>query len=178
MKTKFWIRFWLGLFGFMIAGMGCNGPESVGDGGADWHSAFWVDRVQLQRSFTRIVEGNPPQGETPMIEVFVEVFDQYGDPIKAAGEFRFEIFRYVPAVSDPRGRRYENEGMQEFDLTQAEINQQYWDSITLSYRMRLNLPPDAADAKQVVLQVTFISGPKDQVERVQDFLVLERDRSG
>ena len=177
MKTKIWIRFLPGLLGLVIVGVGCNGTESTA-GGANWHPAFWVDQVQLQRSFTRITEGNPQQGETPGIEVFVEVFDQYGDPIKAAGQFRFEIFRYVPAVSDQRGRRFEDEGMQEFDLSQAQINQQYWDSITLSYRMRLNLPTDAAEAKHVVLQVTFISGPQDQIDRVQDVLVLERDRSG
>ena len=161
-------------FGLVLIVFGCNGTASTA-GGADGRPAFWANRVQLQRSFTRIVEGNSQRGEQPGIEVFVEVFDQYGDPIKASGNFRFEIFRYVPAVSDSRGRRYEDEGMQEFDLTQAEINQQYWDGITLSYRMRLNLPPDAAEAKHIVLQVTFISGPEDQVERVQDVLVLERE---
>ncbi|MCP4708019.1 MAG: hypothetical protein GY869_05305 [Planctomycetes bacterium] len=159
--------------GLVIVIVGCSEPNSDNPT-PDWRPAFWADRVQLQRSFTRIAEGNPQQGETPGIEVFVEVFDQFGDPIKAAGEFRFEIFRYVPAVSDQRGRRYEEQGMQEFDLTEAQINQQYWDSITLSYRMRLNLPPEATEAKHVVLQVTFISGPEDQVERVQDVLVLER----
>jgi len=173
METKIWIRFSLGLLCLVIALVSCNGPES-GGGAADWRPAFWADRVQLQRSFTRIVEQNPQRGESPAIEVFVEVFDQFGDPIKATGQFRFEIFRYLPAVSDPRGRRYENDGMQEFDLTNPEINQQYWDSITLNYRMRLKLPPDANDAKQLVLQVTFISGPPDQIERVQDVLVLER----
>ena len=151
-------------------GAGCNGLEtqSPGESGA---GAFWASAVRLQRSFTRILPEAGERGEGASIEAFVTLLDQFGDPIKAVGQFRFEIYRYQPAAADPRGRRFEGEGMQLVDLSDTQINQQYWDAITHCYRMKLKLPPEAATPRQIVLQVTFLASPEN---RVQDMLVLER----
>ncbi|KPK76026.1 MAG: hypothetical protein AMJ79_08650 [Phycisphaerae bacterium SM23_30] len=157
----------VGLWGVII---GCNGMESK-PADEERAGAFFVKEVRLQRSFTRILEADPQQGEPAGIEAYVELLDQFGDPIKGAGVFRFEIFRYVPAVSDPRGRRFAGAGMQVLDLSEPQVSQQYWDGITQCYRMILELPEEAAGARQIVLQATFISDPTG---RVQDTLVLER----
>ena len=156
--------------GWLVMLVGCNGTESkpMGNGGG---SAFCVKEVRLQRSFTRILGAGAKAGDTGGIDAYVELLDQFGDPIKAVGEFRFEIFRYQPAVADRRGTRFEEEGMQEVDLRDLGVNQQYWDDITQCYRMRLKLPEEAAALRQIVLQVTFMA---EGADRIQNMLVLER----
>ena len=99
----------------------------------------------------------------------MQLKDQFEDPIKALGVFRFEIYRYQPAVSDPRGKRFKMEGVQEFKLNDVEENQKHWDSITRSYRMNLKFPPEAAKVKKFVLQVTFTMDPE---YRLRDILEL------
>jgi hypothetical protein len=101
----------------------------------------------------------------------VQLKDQFGDPIKALGVFRFEIYRYQPAVADPRGKRFTIEGIQEFKLNEVQENQNRWDSITRSYRMNLKYPPEAARVKKIVLQVTFTMEPE---YRVRDILELDK----
>ena len=151
---------------------GCNGStdQSVGLGSVG--NAFQVAKIHFQRSFTRIQKGNPAAKEPPGIVASVQLKDQFGDPIKALGMFRFEIYRYRSAVSDPRGERFTVNGKQEFDLTHVKKNQKCWDSITRSYHLDLKLPPEAATLKKnqkIVLQVTFFM---DSEYRLRDILTL------
>jgi hypothetical protein len=133
-------------------------------------AAFEVTKVRLQPSFTKIVES---QGQTEFgnIDTFVELSDQFGDPIKALGSFRFEIYQFRPLSSDPRGKRYEADGLQTIDLIDPQENQKHWDPITRSYRFRIKLPPLASGADKIVFQTTFIMKPE---YRLQDILILSR----
>ena len=170
----------LGVWGLLLlAGLdlllltGCEGAGGIGGsaGLSGRQPAFWVSKVHLQKSFTA-VKGENASLELPnRVEAYVELKDQFGDPIKALGEFRFELFQYRPALADPRGKRFGQGGIQEVNLGAVEENQQHWDSISRSYRFDLRLPEEAANLKKVVLQVTFVGGPD---YRVRDILVLER----
>lgn len=134
---------------------------------------FQVRKVKLQPSFTRWqqaeVSVRPGQ-----IQAAVELTDQFGDPIKSVGEFRFELFHYQPAFNDHRGRRLETYGIQTFNLTQVNQNQQAWDRITRSYRFLLKSPDDIlANNSPLVLQVTFTQGEF----RLLDNLVLNSEKT-
>ena len=86
---------------------------------------------------------------------------------------RFELFRYRPAFADPRGRRFEDQGVHSLDLRDLEMNQRYWDGITQSYRVVIPLPAEALRLKEIVLQVTFTT---ESDYRLRDVLVLKRGR--
>jgi hypothetical protein len=160
------------LFAGMMFCCGCNGStdQSVGLGSVG--NTFRVTKIHFQRSFTRIQKGKPDAKELPGIVAYVQLKDQFDDPIKALGMFRFEIYRYRSAVSDPRGERFSIDGKQEFDLTNVNINQKRWDSITRSYHLDLKLPPEVAKLKKnqkIVLQVTFSMNSE---YRIRDILTL------
>ena len=171
------IILWFAVF-LLLVPMGCQegGRQPERKWGAWWlHRAvrpgFQVAEVRLHRSFTYIDEKE--ENEPGRIEVYLTLHDQYGDPFKAQGEFRFEIFQYQPAASDPRGGRFSVHGMQEFDLIKLDVNQKHWDGTTRNYRFSLALPELTDKQKPIVLQVTFTDLSKI---RFEDMLVLERDK--
>ena len=148
---------------------GCNGSANSDANLGVPSNAFKVTKIHFQRSFCRIIKADASTQKPDTIEACVQLKDQFGDPIKALGVFRFEIYRYQPAVADPRGKRFKMEGVQEFKLNDVEENQKHWDSITRSYRMNLKFPPEAAKVKKFVLQVTFTMDPE---YRLRDILEL------
>ena len=155
----------------LLCGGGCENSAQSGGLQPGQRTAFLVGEVRLQPSFTQIQSALPDGSRPAGIDAYVELKDPYGDPIKALGQFRFELFKYRPAFSDPRGKRFEDEGIQLVDLTDIETNQQQWDSITRSYEMKVKLPSSAAHLKQIVLQVTFTT---ETEYRLRDILVMKR----
>ena len=134
-------------------------------------AGFRVEQIHIQPSFTKIRPATSTSDAVKTIETYVQLRDQFGDPIKALGHFRFEFFRHRPAFSDPRGQRFPVDGIQEIDLSDLARNQQFWDGITRSYRLDLKLPEMSAQITHFVLQATFIADPD---YRLQDILVIER----
>ncbi|MBN1436251.1 MAG: hypothetical protein JW936_04190 [Sedimentisphaerales bacterium] len=133
--------------------------------------AFRAHSVALQSSFTRF-RFDAAAAPQQWLDAYVKVLDDFDDPMKALGQFRFEIFRYRPQVADPRGPRFAEDGLQEFELTTLEGNQAHWDAITQSYQFRLALPEEAYELNDVVVEVTF-RGHDDS--RLGDFLILHRN---
>ena len=133
-------------------------------------NGFYVAQVRIQPSFTQLRRDDPAKPSPSGIDVAVELLDQFGDPIKAVGKFRFEIFRYQGAFNDVRGRRFEQNGIQEIDLTSADLNNKHWDRITRNYRFHLNVPELQTQQGRIVLQVTFTR----EHYRMQDSLVINR----
>jgi len=154
----------------LILSVGCEDAANVKDKSIGSATGFEVRQVRLQPSFTNINKAQANQGKPHRIDAYVQLKDQFGDPIKAIGQFRFEVFHYRPAFSDPRGKRFESGGMQLIDLRDVTVNQQHWDSITRSYYLKLSLPSQAATLKKIVLQVAFI---KEANYRLRDILIIE-----
>ncbi|MBN1764689.1 MAG: hypothetical protein JW860_05475 [Sedimentisphaerales bacterium] len=133
-------------------------------------SDFYPALVNLHPSFTRFIPA-PESNGADCLEAYVSLKDQFGDPIKALGNFRFELYQYQPAMSDPRGRRFDVHGVQTFELTAIKSNQEYWDSTTRNYRFYLELPETDDSLKRIVIQVTYISANN---RRMQDVLTISR----
>ena len=133
-------------------------------------SGFLPTKVILQPSFTHIVPKQTKTNRAGQIETYVRLTDQFGDPLKATGLFSFELFEYRLAASDPRGRRFPVNGVQKFDLTEIDANQQHWDNTTGNYRFTLKLPgvPNGPP-KTVVTQITFSA---DSGLRLEGILVV------
>jgi len=126
--------------------------------------------IFIQPSFTQVV-GDPHLPQPDKIKVYLALKDKYEDPLKALGSFRFEMFQYRPAYSDPRGRRYPEKGLQVIDLTNKEDNQNHWDKTTRNYHFSLDMPELLPGQKKFVLQVTFIDLSQT---RYENMLVLSR----
>jgi len=139
--------------------------------GSSGSEDFFPTQVRLQPSFTQIIEPDESAGKPGRIIAYVEIKDQFGDPIKTLGVFRFEIFKYRPAFPDPRGQRFPDDGIQEIDLSHLNVNQQHWDSSSRTYKIPLLLPRLPDNLKRIVLQVTFTTGPD---YRLQNNITLDR----
>lgn len=145
---------------------GCQEYDPKTAAASSCQHAFAAVKVRLLASFTRIQADKDAQ-----IQAAIVLEDRFGDPVKALGEFRFELFKYRPAFSDPRGMRFAKQGIQEIDLSEVLENQKYWDSITRAYRIDLKLPEDAKGLSQIVLQVTFTTSCG---ERLVDMLGIRQ----
>ena len=153
--------------------LGCQSPTDVQSRSTIACSPFQVAKVYIQPAFTKVQRPDPAAQNPGYIEACVELHDQFGDPLKAVGEFRFELFKYRPTFADPRGPRFTVNGLQTFDLTGLDANQQHWNPITRSYKIPLQLPDLPRDASRLVLQVTFSLSDNF---RLQDLLTLEIDK--
>jgi hypothetical protein len=88
------------------------------------------------------------------IDVRIEVLDHFGDPTKAFGDFRFELYDFVPNKLDPRGKRI---GVWDVPLLKSSENLLHWDKITRMYVFKLQWPEPIPVGKRVVLVATFDS---------------------
>jgi hypothetical protein len=135
--------------------------------------AFWVNKINLQPAFTKAFLARDDLANPGYIEAYIVLRDQYGDPMKALGKFRFEMYQYRPAFADPRGKRFDVNGVQVVDLENIEVNQQHWNSITRSYKIELKLPDLSRETTRFVLQATFII---DDNYRLQDMIKLQFEK--
>ncbi len=153
-----------------LTGLGCN---RIGDShpAAAIGTGFHVESIHLQPAFTKILEADPAKKLPPRIEVYLQLRDQFQDPMKALMRCRFELYQHRPAFSDPRGKRFEKNGVQDLSLLDLQTNQNHWDSISRCYRLTLELPDLSGSARQIVLQATC-SFESDF--RLQDLIILAR----
>jgi len=101
------------------------------------------------------------------IEARVEAMDHFGDPNKAFGTFRFEVYRYRPHQADPKGRRL---APWTIDLTDPQMNMKHWDSLSRQYKFHLHWNEPIPVGQRFILRVVFspVSGPRlfDEIELV------------
>jgi len=99
------------------------------------------------------------------IDVRVQALDAYGDATKAFGEFRFELFEFVPNRPDPKGNRV---NLWNNDLLDPKVNLVHWDPITRTYAFKLQWFNGIPVGERFVLTVTFASPYTDRLfdERV------------
>ena len=159
---------WLGVV--LLGWAGCRQGESKPTGASGAKDDFWVASVRLDRAFTKAAPDAVESADSPLLQVVVQLRDQFGDPLKQLGRFRFELFKYRAAHSDVRGPRLEIGGTQLVDLSQVQLNQDHWDGMMRAYRVELPLPVVSDASGRLVLQVTFLA---ERGYRLEDQMVLE-----
>lgn len=94
---------------------------------------FSVARMRLHPIFTQVRNWTPskhPDG----IQAELEFQDQFGDPTKASGTVRFELFPYIRGHADPRGDRV---AMWEGSLLSIEEQYLRWNKTSRTYTFQL-----------------------------------------
>jgi hypothetical protein len=86
--------------------------------------------------------------------VVLRPLDSFGDQTKAVGCFRFELYAFRKADSNPRSRRV---GFWEEGLTTREAQCLHWDKITRTYRFRLAWTGEKPRPGKYVLDVTYVA---------------------
>ena len=88
------------------------------------------------------------------IDVRVQAKDHFGDPAKAFGRFRFELFHYLPRSSTRRGDRI---AVWTEDVLDPKVNRNHWQALFQAYRFKLGWHQDIPVGRKFALVVTFES---------------------
>jgi hypothetical protein len=94
------------------------------------------------------------------VDVRIEAIDAYGDAVKAFGNFRFEMYYFLPNSLDPRGERI---AVWEEDLLEPRKNLMHWDKITRTYEFKLQWDQPIPVGQRFVLEATFASPFTDRL---------------
>jgi len=86
------------------------------------------------------------------IEVRLQPIDQFGDPTKAVGSYRIELFAYQYKTLEKRGRRL---GHWFVSVLDAESNRKYYDPIDRSYVFPLLWEEPLGSGLMVIVQATY-----------------------
>jgi hypothetical protein len=100
-------------------------------------------------SFTRIGEfetGNYG------LEAYIQAIDSWGEPTKAFGDFRFELYEFRPFHQEKKGRQIE---MWQVHVEQVTENRNYWHHHTRSYQFLLGMSRRIPVHQKLILRVIF-----------------------
>lgn len=88
------------------------------------------------------------------VDVRIEAMDRLGDATKAFGEFRFEMYQFVPNSQNPKGDLI---ATWVEDVFPPRKNLLHWDKITRTYEFKLQWDKPIPVGKRFVLLATFNS---------------------
>ena len=103
------------------------------------------------------------------IEVRVTPRDDYGDPTKAFGTFRFELYEYRSNDAHSRGPR---KAYWNVSVADREKNRIHWD-VSLTYKFRLRWDQGIPVGKRFILEVTFTSPYSERLFTERQFVAGE-----
>jgi hypothetical protein len=134
------------------AGIGpTDGSAAVADGGGlapSW-AAMFAPKSFVIGFFT----GSKDFGGGAMgIEVKLQPLDQFGDPTKAIGSYRIEVFEYHPRSGEKRGLRL---GHWFVTVLDAESNRKYYEPVDRAYVFPLLWDKPIAVGTSVIVQATY-----------------------
>ena len=101
--------------------------------------------------FTRSKNFDSKPGDDGL-EVRLQPLDQFGDPTKAVGSYRIEVFQYEMHSAEKRGARL---GHWFVAVTDAESNRKYYDPVDRSYVFPLLWETPIRSGASVIVQATF-----------------------
>ena len=142
----------LGLSGCAFKGEGLPVPGL--DGGGFWQAKPVAMRVYPSTRFAR-------EGQTPLLEAQIELLDEMGDSIKAAGNFRLELFAGDMQMNPALGRR-----LYRWDVALRSVEDQktYYDPVTRAYLFRLRIEDLSIARRATTLEVTYTPPTGDRME--------------
>jgi len=88
------------------------------------------------------------------LHVRVQAKDYYGDPTKAFGDFRFELYQFR---QQHQGKRGEKITQWEVSISRPKANLLHWDRHTRSYEFKLSIDKSIPEGTRMVLVVVFTS---------------------
>jgi hypothetical protein len=126
------------------------GPEGADKSAPPW-TAMFAPASLVIGFFTRSRDFDGIPGDDGM-EVRVQPLDQFGDPAKAVGSYRIEVFQYRVRTSEKKGDRL---GHWFVSVLDAESNRKFYDPVDRSYVFPLLWEAPIEAGAQVIVQATF-----------------------
>jgi hypothetical protein len=137
-----------------VAEPASGGPALPPPGGSGitpgWMTLFAPASLVISY-FTRSKDFDGQPGDDG-IEVKVQPLDQFGDPTKAVGAYRIEVFQYRIRTTEHRGDRL---GHWFVDARDPESNRKYYDPVDRCYVFPLLWQAPIGAGTMVIVQVTL-----------------------
>lgn len=137
--------------------IGCVSPPRPADDAATRQmlALLMPSRVEIVEPFTRVRSFDDdalPDG----IELLLQAVNSLDNPgLMIAGRVRAELYEFLPASGDRKGRRLEHWSI---ELANADQQRRYWNTLTQMYEFRLGIDPTKIPAAdKYVLLVTYSS---------------------
>jgi len=125
-------------------------PEGMEGPPPDWARMF-APRSLIIGFFTQSKNFDDVPGPDGL-EVRLQPLDQFGDPTKAVGSYRIEVFQYRSHTGEKRGRRL---GHWFVSVLDAKANRRYYDPVDRSYVFPLLWDHDIDEGSAVIVQATY-----------------------
>ena len=142
---------------------GCVNPSPAVDDPIqrDMLSLLMPRRIDIVEPFTRIAsfdDDATPDG----IELLLQAVNYLDNPgLMIAGNVRIELFEFVPASGEPRGKRIDH---WEIHLETEKQQRAFWNGVTQMYKFHLAVPSVAlTSGRRYVLAVTYHSPLGDRL---------------
>jgi hypothetical protein len=132
------------------ASLGLPMPE--GGGAAPAWATMFAPKSLVIGFFTRSKNFGGAPGAAEGIEVRLQPLDQFGDPTKAIGSYRVEVFEYRPRSGEKRGVRL---GHWFVSVLDVDSTRKYYDSVDRSYVFPLLWEKPIAAGTSVIVQATY-----------------------
>ncbi|GAG07820.1 unnamed protein product, partial [marine sediment metagenome] len=88
------------------------------------------------------------------LHVRVQAKDYYGDPTKAFGDFRFELYEFRRQHQGKKGKKITQ---WEVGISRPKANLLHWDRHTRSYEFKLSIDRPVREGAHMMLVVVFTS---------------------
>jgi len=131
-----------------LAACGCQQPARYSRTAAD-AEMFGAQAVRIHPTFTRAKDWNG-DGKPDGIEAVLELQDEFGEPTRATGTARFEVYQYRPYHPDPRGKRVEQ--VWQWPVLSRQEQVDHWSRALRAYSFKIPYDPGN---RTVVLAATF-----------------------
>jgi hypothetical protein len=125
-------------------------PEGGDQPAPPWATMF-APRSLVVGFFTRSRNFDDVPGDDGL-EVRLQPLDQFGDPAKAVGSYRIEIFEYRMLTGEKRGRRL---GHWYVTVLDEESNRKYYDPVDRSYVFPLLWNQEIEPGSAAIVQATY-----------------------
>jgi hypothetical protein len=148
----------------LLAACGCQPPSRYARTAAD-SEMFGAQAVRIHPTFTRAKDWSG-DGKPDGVEAVLELQDEFGEPTRATGTARFEVYQYRPYHPDPRGKRVKE--VWEWPLLTRQQQVDHWSRALRAYSFKIPFDPGN---HTVVLSATFeLNGG---TPRLFDQIILE-----
>ena len=87
------------------------------------------------------------------IDAYIQAVDPWGEPTKAFGNFRMELYEFRKFHHEKKGKPVE--AWPPVQISKPGRNQEYWDHHTRSYHFRLGMVNRIPPGRRMVLQVSY-----------------------
>jgi len=132
------------------AATGLPAPTDSGPNLLSTYTAYTPAKVDVM-PLTEFITTSDAE-DASRLKVYVSLLDYFDSQIKSPGVFRFELYKYVPRSSEPKGRRIII--WPDIDLTDAVENDNHWRDFLRAYEFNLDFGPQRNQT--YILRVTCL----------------------